>query len=547
MLSLVAERFFGIYPISFKNSDNVNSKITFSKIQSDIPEFYSLDINNNRVVVKYADRLGLRNAIASINALIQTDNQIVFIQCCSAQDYPDVLERRVMFDLVSSHIPIDELKQYIKVAGFAKYNCAHLHIMDGKRYAIKSQVLPRLNREGEWLYTKEELIDLVKYANGLGIDLLPEIDIPGHSKALLERLPEMKCVKNGEPVGVWTICISREENYQILEKLVAELSEIFPYEYLHIGGDEISFYDLKHLEYWQHWNECDSCKKLFQEKGFKNETDGLYYFIRRMHAILNKYNKKMVIWSDSVDISKSPDIPRDILIQFWRVALPTRGPNKGCSMERFLEEGFKVLNAFFEETYIDIFVQEEKLKKWNPYNSPDVRQDLHHGIVGGEMCAWGYPVHYRFTLTPALCVFADRLWNSNPIEDKDMDNITSALTRQLLCTDVDMVNVFKLLGAIILPNNNYAYFYEDKVSRDEDLYDDAMVKLSTLISSNKENRQFVEAIYFILIGIRQFIRREKGRSSPDLTISAYITPLDDFDKESEDWKIWEKSMGIKHE
>ncbi len=541
LFNFVTERFLGLFAVHFVQNTVEQSKIIFKKVKSDIPEFYTISICENEILVGYADKLGLRNSIATINALIEINEANLVISCMQIKDYPDNKRRSAMFDLVRDFIPIDDLKYYIKELGFAKYNCVHLHLMDSQRYALKSEALPELNKNDEWFYTKEELIDLVKYASGLGLDLLPEIDIPGHNEALLQNIPEMKCVHNGEPIGVWTFCISREENYVILDKMIAELVEIFPYEYFHIGGDEISFHDLKKLEYWQRWDDCDRCKKLFEEHGLKNETDGLYYFIRRMHEMLKKYNKRMVVWNDGIDISTSPDIPRDILIQFWRVALPTRGPSMGCSMQRFLEEGFEVVNAYFEETYIDVFVKEEKLVKWNPFSSPYVPEKYQKSVCGGEICAWDYPVHYRFSLAPAFLVFADRVWNNTPIDN--IDYITKALTRQLICPDRQMLDVFKILGSVIFPNNEYACFDESKISKNLDLYDDAIVELKKWISRARKNRQFVETMLLMLISARQFVRVEKGLPTPDLTLSAYVTPLDVVDEDNEGWQIWKKSMG----
>ncbi len=540
LFEFITERFLGLVSVCFVKNDLGQSKIVFKKIQSSVPEFYTLLVTENTIEVGYADKLGLRNSIATINALIEKDQTNLVIPCVKIEDYPDNKRRSAMFDLVRDYIPINDLKYYIKVLGFAKYNCVHLHLMDSQRYALKSEIVPELNKQDNWFYTKEELKDLVEYAGRLGIDILPEIDIPGHNETLLQNLPEMKCVKDGQPIGIWAFCISREENYIILDKMISELVEIFPYEYFHIGGDEVSFHDLKKLEYWQRWDDCDRCKKLFEEQGLKNETDGLYYFIRRMHEMLKKYNKRMVVWSDGIDISTLPDIPKDILIQFWRVALPSRGPSKGCSMQRFLEEGFEVLNAFFEETYIDIFVQEEKLLKWNPFSSPFVPEILRKNVCGGEICAWDYPPHYRFSLAPAFLVFADRIWNNSPISN--IEDITSALTRQLVCPDKKMIDVFKTLGSVILPNNDYACFYEDKISKNLEYYDDAITMLKSWLSRAKNDRQFVESILLVLISARQFVRVEKGLSLPDLTLSAYVTPLDVVDEGSEGWQIWKKMM-----
>lgn len=154
------------------------------------------------------------------------------------------------------------------------------------------------------------------------------------------------------------MCVSNENTYLYIDLLIRELTEIFPYEYIHMGGDELSFYDMKDSGYWPNWYECDNCRCLAEKENFRSASDYYCHFVRRVYEIVKKHGRKLMIWNDSIDISVAPDLPRDILIQFWRVALDTRGPHEGCSMQRFLEEGFTVVNSFYEETYADDYMSE---------------------------------------------------------------------------------------------------------------------------------------------------------------------------------------------
>jgi hypothetical protein len=117
-------------------------------------------------------------------------------------------------------------------------------------------------------------------------------------------------------------------------------------------------------------------------------------------------------------------------------------------MQRFLEEGFTVVNSFYEETYADDYMSEEALATWTPANRPPVEEKYRSQILGGEMCAWGIRNHFDYTIPANFFLFGDRLWNDEPsdvVENREM------LTRQLLCEDVEMVNVFEILGGCMMP------------------------------------------------------------------------------------------------
>jgi len=136
------------------------------------------------------------------------------------------------------------------------------------------------------------------------------------------------------------------------------------------------------------------------------------------------------MWNDNIDISVSPELPRDILIEFWRVAGENRGPREGCSMQRFLEEGFTVVNADYPEAYIDLYVQWDRVKHWDIRQRPAQAGELSHLVIGGETCAWETANHYDQSLLSGLGVFGDRFWNTSPITDEKA--FTLALTRLLL-------------------------------------------------------------------------------------------------------------------
>jgi hexosaminidase len=161
-------------------------------------------------------------------------------------------------------------------------------------------------------YTQEELRDIVAYASQRNIEVIPEVDMPGHSKALGMVHPDILCNytpdtshTNGIDVrDVW--CASKESNYQLVEDIVKELVDIFPSEYIHIGGDEVNF---------KWWKECPDCQQLKQEKGLENEAQVEQYFINRVSDILTRYNRKAMVWDEAVDGGL---LPTTTMVTGWR-------------------------------------------------------------------------------------------------------------------------------------------------------------------------------------------------------------------------------------
>ena len=412
-------------------------------------EYYELEITERKIVVRYTDMLSFRNAAATIIALTQSLRGEFFIRCCRLEDYADFSHRGFMLDVARQYIEPELIRERILLMAKAKYTILHLHLFDTERYALYSEAVPKLNCEPIFRqYSKAEMREIVAYAAGLGIDVIPELDFPGHGLFVLSKLPDIRCEKDGEKIGIWDMCVSNENTYSYIDLLIRELTEIFPYEYIHMGGDELSFYDMKDSGYWPNWYECDNCRCLAEKENFRSASDYYCHVVRRVYEIVKKHGRKLMIWNDSIDISVAPDLPRDILIQFWRVALDTRGPHEGCSMQRFLEEGFTVVNSFYEETYADDYMSEEALATWTPANRPPVEEKYRSQILGGEMCAWGIRNHFDYTIPANFFLFGDRLWNDEPsdvVENREM------LTRQLLCEDVEMVNVFEILGGCMMP------------------------------------------------------------------------------------------------
>ena len=466
---VISEMLPYLTPIATENSDaTVSIKIAPDVSKKD--EFYRLISKDGKITIISKDKRGVVNAIATLSQIVSEKDGNYYIEDVEIEDYPDKPFRSFMLDTGRKYISLDDLRAEILMLAKAKMTKLHWHITDSQGCPVYFDTLPNIkspDADGR-KYTKSELREIVEYAAGFMIDVIPEVDMPGHSFALVKSNPELAC--KAEKIEGWDICIGSEECYKYAESMFTELAEIFPYEYIHVGTDEINMLDVTSARgtQAQDWYKCSVCNEKFSKLGLDTVTDRFYYFVNRVYAILQKLGKKMIMWNDNVDISKSPDLPRDILIEFWRVAAEKRGPREGCSMKRFLEEGFTVINADYPNTYIDLpeYLNWNKLRTWDLTSDPAEADEYADKVIGAETCAWDIQRHYAFSLYTTVPSFADRAYNLDPITDGKEFGI--ALTRLALGASVPRrFNMFEdVLCDFILAYNDCNIFKKsaDKTS-----------------------------------------------------------------------------------
>ena len=401
-------------------------------------EFYSLSSTGGRVSVVAKDKRGVINAIATLSQIAREVGGTYYIDEVEIEDYPDKEFRSFMIDTGRKYIPLDEIRAQILMMARAKMTKLHWHLTDEQGSPVIFDTAPGVKSpdpDGR-KYTKAELREIVNYAAAFMIDVIPEVDMPGHSFELVAYDPTLGC--KADNVEGWDICIGSERSYEYVEGILAELAEIFPYEYIHLGTDEIDMQDVttdlgKQV---QDWCRCSVCNEKFTRLGLNTVTERFYYFLDRVYGIVKRLGKKMIIWNDNIDISKSPDLPRDVVIEFWRVAAEQRGPREGCSMLRFLEEGYTVINADYPNTYIDLpeYLNWEKLRTWDLTADPAKADGYADKIIGAETCAWDVQRHYDFSLYTTVPAFADRVYNLSPVTDDA--EFGTALTRLALGASV---------------------------------------------------------------------------------------------------------------
>lgn len=421
----------------------------------DKEESYMILVTPDLVTLQAPTDRGLFYACQSLLDLVKRDGSSWIIPSCEIRDWPDFPYRGFMADPARHFFSLDRLKWDVDNLARNKYNFFHLHFSDSESFTLSTRRYPKLNVPYEGphgVYSQSEIRELCRYAADRKIEIIPEIELPGHATYMIRQYPELKCKVAGGKASEWAICIGAESTYKILENLLDEIAPLFPGRYFHIGTDEIEFKEPEHIPpVFFSWRECSECRSRMEKEGLKNHRDLFYYFLRRMRDILAKHGKRMMMWNDNIDISKPHSVPHDILLHFWRIAAKGRGPRRGCSLKKFVEDGFDVVNSFYPETYLEYHIKEERLVSWHPHKNPPVPKSHREKIIGGECCAWsgGEVDPYVRSLPSAGALFADRVWNQAPVTDAD--GFASALPKHIFGPQVpdEMRNYFHVQGGIV--------------------------------------------------------------------------------------------------
>ncbi len=434
-------------------------------------EGFRLSILRGRVCIAYRTYPGLCHALAALSLLVKYKEGQLLFPNLSLTEAPNARHRGVMLDVARGVMPLERVFSDMILAAKAGMNVLHLHLSDSRGTALPLASLPEEYRL-PGAYTTEEIASLLAFARVLGLEVIPEFDMPAHSRLLLNLFPQLACDIDAEYTSLWTVCGGSEEAYALYERIIGEIAALFPNaRYLHIGGDEIEFLDIAPKEKLPricHWGECRRCRALREREGLPDRQAQWYYFINRINAIVKRHGKRTIIWSDQIDCRRPKGIDGDVLLHFWRIAMEGRGPHEGCSMQGQLDMGYEMINSYFPRTYVDleIFLSSDNLATWRWDEDPACCEENRHQILGSELAAWEYGnveeyPHYAYSLPSAILLMGEKLWSGEKRPYTAADEI--AVTRAVLgAACPDGLNVFAAIGDILPPRNS-TYAYTDRV------------------------------------------------------------------------------------
>lgn len=406
--------------VSLTISD-IDAPLSLVKNDKLTEEAYTLEIERGRIVLEANDAQGISNALATLHQLILTakDNKLPII---NIQDKPRFGYRGLMLDCSRHFWTVDELKETLSQMAFFKLNKLQMHLTDNNAWRLAMDQYPELTAKGTYYsdfpdlsgkyYSTNDLKEIVKYAQALGIEIIPEVDLPGHAIALLAAMPQLSC-KGGTfeaypeelPLNQRKrgnenmLCIGNPESIRFAQEVVDALIQIFPSKYIHLGGDEVPT---------AIWEKCPKCQALYKKEGMKEPGELQDYFTRKMSEYIRSKGKIMVGWDEIND--RHAATPEDMLT-VWR--------NNGLKAQKAaLERGIPVVMCPQHGCYLDWGYagnSTRKVYEWDPVTS-QVTPEQEALVQGGQGALWTERVatqdRVEWMLYPRLAALSEVFWTN---------------------------------------------------------------------------------------------------------------------------------------
>lgn len=410
------------------------------------PEAYRLKISSSGVIISAGSSAGIFYGVETIRQLLPANiekhaiHKTLVLPALTIDDGPAYSWRGLHLDVARHFFSINYLKKLIDVMALYKMNKLHLHLTDDQGWRIQIKKYPKLTEEGAWrtfdkndsacmklakdnpdfaidgehiihrdgktlyggFYTVEQMKGLVAYAAARHIDIIPEIDMPGHMMAAITAYPFLTC--NGE--NKWgtlftkPICPCNESTFAFADNVFKALMDIFPSKYIHIGGDEVDRSD---------WAKSAACKALMARDGIKDLPGLQTYFINRMEKFFNAHGRKLIGWDDIIE----GGVSSSAVVMYWRTWVHD-APVKA------VENGNKVIMAPGEPLYFDNQPDQYSISKVYHFNPipKGITPEQARLIIGAQACTWTekIPSENRadYMIMPRMTALAENLWTNQP-------------------------------------------------------------------------------------------------------------------------------------
>ncbi len=436
-------------------------------------EAYSLTVTKKSAVVRASSLRGVNYAIQTIKQMLPVE---IFgkeeaakkdwnLMCVEINDFPRFGYRGFLLDVARNFYTVDEVKKYLDIMEVHKLNKFHWHLTDDQGWRIEIKKYPRLTEVGSirkesfighpsfsnefdgtpygGYYTQEQIKEIVAYAASKGIDVIPEIDLPGHMQAALASYPELGCT--GGPYEVLTrwivskdvLCAGNEKTFEFLEDVLTEVTELFPYKYIHIGGDECPK---------DSWRKCPKCQAKIKELGLKNE--GRFnaehylqsYVMERVNAFLAGKGRKVIGWDEILE----GKIGKTATIMSWRGTSGGQkaarlgndvimSPNSHSYVDRYLAP-----EIWTEPVTMGGFVPIERAYSFEPQAGLNDEEKTH--ILGVQANMWTEYIsdteYLEYMLNPRLAAISEVQW-CQP-ENKDWSRFVASAD--------DICDIYDVMG-----------------------------------------------------------------------------------------------------
>jgi hexosaminidase len=371
-------------------------------------ESYMLAVTSEGAQLKAATRQGILRGIETFLQLVGRDASGFYVTSMNVNDSPRFQWRGLHIDACRHWMPVDVIKRNLDGMALVKMNVLHWHLSEDQGFRVESKRFPKLHEMGSDgnYYTQDQVREIVAYAAERGIRVVPEFDMPGHTSAWFVGYPEIASAPGPYQIvrkwGVFDASMdpTREETYKFLDDFIREMSKLFPDEYFHIGGDEVT---------GKHWDQNSAIQEFKRKNSIADNHALQAYFNKRILAILKKHGKKMIGWDEIFH----PDLPKDIVVHSWR------GQKY---LAKSAEQGYQgILSAGF---YLDHIKTAAFHYAVDPIDSTigALSAEAQSKILGGEACMWAEyvsPENVDSRIWPRAAAIAERLWSRATVRDVD--------------------------------------------------------------------------------------------------------------------------------
>ncbi|MBS1558805.1 MAG: family 20 glycosylhydrolase [Bacteroidetes bacterium] len=418
-------------------------------------EGYKLSVKPEGVIIKANRYAGV---VYGIQSLLQTlpairTNAQLQVPCMEVTDYPRFAWRGMHLDVSRHFFSPEVIKEYIDLMAAYKMNTFHWHLVDDQGWRIEIKKYPNLTQVGAWrvdkldtewrsraqakegepatyggYYTQDQIKNIVAYAQQRNVTIVPEIEMPGHSAAVLASYPKLSCTQQPQlPMtgGNYTnmasnFCAGNDESFQFLQDVLTEVIELFPSAYVHIGGDEVEK---------DSWKKCIRCQARIKSENLKNEDELQSYFIKRIEKFLISKNKKIIGWDEILEGGLAPQAA----VMSWRGE--TGGieaakmnhdvvmtPGVPCYFDHYQDD------PATEPIAIGGFNSLKRVYDYEPVPKELNEQQAKH-VLGAQANLWtewiSTPEHLEYMILPRLLALAEVVWS--PGSTKDWNNFNERL------------------------------------------------------------------------------------------------------------------------
>lgn len=450
---------FVAFPISFH-------KVLFDTLMP--PEWYQLDVRPDGIEVTASSEAGLYRGSRTLIQLLEQSRETGSIPCLTITDHPRFAWRGMHLDVCRHFFPVEFVKKYIDLLARYKMNRFHWHLTDDQGWRIEIKKHPKLTEIGGWrkgsqigpysrreydsipyggFYTQDEIREVVAYAKARHINVVPEIEMPGHALAALAAYPHLGCtggpyeVNKGWGVFEDVFCAGNDSTFAMLEDVLTEVMELFPSEIIHIGGDECPK---------ESWKKCPKCQSRMKAEGLKDEHELQSYFIQRMEKFVNAKGRKIIGWDEILEGGLAPNAA----VMSWRgteggIAAAKQKhnvvmcPGSHCYFDHYQGDPAN------EPLAIGGFTTLQKVYGYEPVPKELTAEEGKY-ILGAQGNIWTEyiltPEHVEYMAVPRMLALAEVLWT--PQEKRNEADFIKRLEKEFPRLEEMKVNASKSLHQV---------------------------------------------------------------------------------------------------